>query len=71
MISNKGKRGGCRPGAGRPRGSIINPLLKREGLGNFRLPLWLIEWLREQPESGGRLIERALMKTYKIKPPEI
>ena len=70
-MSPKGKRGGPQPGAGRPKGSTIDPLLKRRRLGGFRLPMWMIEWLNEQPESGGRLIEKALMKTYKLKKPKI
>ena len=33
---------------------------------NVRLPLWLSKWLKRQKESQGRLIEKALIETYKI-----
>lgn len=35
----------------------------------FKLPQWLLDWLRDQPQSQAVLIENALCKTYKLKPP--
>lgn len=62
-------RGGKRPGAGRPKGSTMPRELKRK-VFNVRLPAWLCKWLTEHPESTGRLIERALIMTYKLKEPK-
>lgn len=42
--------------------------LKREQC-NFRLPRWLIDWLDEQPDGNGEVIEAALIKAHKLKPP--
>ena len=36
----------------------------------IRLPLWLIEWLREQPQSQAVLIEDALVAAHGIEPPQ-
>ena len=55
-------RGGKRPGAGRPTGS------DRVGI-YVRLPGWLVEWLREQPESQAELIEQALTEQHELNPP--
>lgn len=33
---------------------------------NVSLPLWLIEWLREQDESQALLIREALIKHYRL-----
>ncbi len=60
-------RGGKRPGAGRPKDSTMPRELKRK-VFNVRLPAWLCKWLTEHPESSGRLIERALIMTYGLKP---
>ncbi len=38
-------------------------------LNGFRLPQWMVDWLIRQPESAEMLIEKALLETYKIKPP--
>lgn len=46
-----------------------NPALRRETI-NARLPAWLRDWLESQPESGGVLIERALIKAHKLKAPK-
>jgi len=35
-----------------------------------RLPLHIIRWLQDHPESAGRLVERALVMTYDIKEPK-
>lgn len=34
-----------------------------------RVPQWLQDWLETQEVSDGELIERALINTYKLKPP--
>ena len=65
----KSGRGGPRPGAGRPKGSTIPEGEKRKRF-QVRLPQHIIKWLREQPESAGRLVERALVKVYQIKEPK-
>jgi hypothetical protein len=69
MVNKKVKsgRGGKRPGAGRPLGSTY-PEEKRRKPVNIRLPVWLADWLKNHPESSGRLIERALKMTYNLKP---
>ncbi len=59
-------RGGSREGAGAPKKP---PLLKKEPI-NVKLPRWLIEWLDDQPESRAVLIEDALKRRHKLKPPE-
>ena len=65
----KSGRGGWR-GGGRPKGSTIPPHLKRINLNNFRLPQWNVDWLKAQPGSGGRLIEEAIIRYYKLEPPD-
>jgi hypothetical protein len=60
-------RGGYRPGAGRPKTATR---LKRVKLTPFRLPQWIVDWLRARPESGGQLIEEALINHFKLKPPD-
>ena len=62
-------RGGKRPGAGRPKGSTIPEDHKRQRY-QVRLPLHIIRWLQNHPESAGRLVERALVMTYDIKEPK-
>lgn len=58
--------GGKREGAGR---QPAPPLLKKEPI-SVKLPKWLIDWMREQPESRAVLIEEALKRRHKLKPPE-
>ena len=70
MGNFKSGRGGARPGAGRPKGPSIPDHLRRVKLTKFRLPQWIIDWLDEQPESGGRVIERALIMTCGLKEPK-
>jgi hypothetical protein len=65
-IKFKSGRGSYR-GGGRPKGSTISPQLKRESLTNFRLPKWIIDWIKSQERSGGRVIEEALIKHYRLK----
>lgn len=50
------------------RCSPRNPEEIRQNVG-FRLPRWIIDWLRRQPESQGQLIEKGLVKTYNLKKP--
>jgi hypothetical protein len=65
----KSGRGGYRKGGGRPKGSTIATHLKRVNLTGFRVPQWMIDWLKAQDRSGGRMIEEALIKYYKLEPP--
>ena len=67
MILNM--RGGKRPGAGRPKGSVYPPEKRRRNI-TVRIPSWLYDWLSNHPESSGRLIERALIMTYELKEPK-
>lgn len=46
----------------------IDPRLKKIPVG-YKLPRWLVEWIREQPESAAVLIEEALKACYGIEPP--
>lgn len=57
--------GGARDGAGR---KPAPPELKKIPVG-VKLPRWLVEWMREQPESQAVLIEDALKRRHKLKPP--
>jgi hypothetical protein len=43
-------------------------MLKKEPI-SVKLPKWLIEWMDAQPESRAVLIEDAICKRHKIKPP--
>jgi hypothetical protein len=56
-------RGGDRGGR-RPKGSTLPKHLKRIKLNDFRLPQWLVDWLKSHPRKGGRMIEKALMSFY-------
>ena len=67
----KSGRGGRRKGGGRPKGSTISPHLRRVNLPDFRLPQWIVDWLKSQEGSGGRIIEEALVKQYKLRQPAI
>jgi len=58
--------GGERKGVGRKPSP---PELKKIPVG-VKLPRWLVEWMRDQPESQAVLIEEALKKRHKLKPPE-
>jgi hypothetical protein len=59
--------GGKREGAGRP---TIDPQLRKEPVG-YKLPRWLVEWLRAQDTPAAQLIEDALRRRHKIKPPDV
>ena len=58
--------GGARQGAGRKPSP---PELKKEPI-SLKLPRWLIEWMDKQEESRAVLIEEALKRRHKLKPPE-
>jgi hypothetical protein len=60
-------RGGKREGAGRP---TLPESAKKIGI-LVKLPPWLIKWMDEQKTTKGRavLIEEALCKAHKLKPP--
>ncbi len=58
--------GGAREGAGR---KPAPPMLKKEPI-SLKLPRWLIEWMDDQPESRAVLIEEAMKRRHKLKPPE-
>lgn len=60
--------GGKRQGAGRPKGSTIPKSRKRQTV-TISLSPWVADWLRNHPESSGRLVERALIMVYGIKKP--
>jgi hypothetical protein len=61
------KFGGVQEGAGRPP---IPEELKKVQIG-LALPRWLIGWLDTKPESRAQVIEDALCKVHKIKPPKV
>jgi len=68
MIFKSG-RGGAREGAGRPKGirkKIKSPSEYRQTIG-VRLPAWIVDWIKAHPDPAGRIIENAILKTYKIK----
>jgi hypothetical protein len=62
----KQQHGGARPGAGRKK---IEPGRKKIPV-SYKLPAWLVEWLRLQPESQASLIEKALVRQYRIVRPD-
>ena len=66
----KSGRGGMREGGGRPKGTTISPHLKRVNLNNFRLPQWIVDWIKSQDYSGGRIIEEALINYYNLEHPD-
>lgn len=57
--------GGKREGAGR-KPAALN--LKKMPIA-VKLPQWLLDWMDTRPESRAVLIEDALRKRHKIKPP--
>lgn len=38
---------------------------------SLKLPRWLLAWMDTQPESRAVLIEEALKRRHKLKPPDI
>ena len=57
--------GGKRTGAGRPS---IDPELVKIPV-SYKLPRWLVEWLRDQDDSAANIIERSIKKSNKLKAP--
>lgn len=66
MIMKFSMKGGKREGAGRPQ---LDPRMVKVPVG-YRLPCWLVDWMRAQDQAQSELIETALCKTYKLKPPK-
>ena len=55
-----------------PRGAGRKPSppeLKKIPVG-YKLPRWIVDWLRAQDEPAAQLIEEALKARHKLKPPE-
>mgnify|MGYP006329776339 FL=1 len=44
------------------------PRLRRVNVP-LRLPEWLVQWMSEQAETPAELIEAALLKAHKLRPP--
>jgi hypothetical protein len=65
--SLKNKRGGAGRGQGR---KPLPENRKRIKLNDFRLPYWIVQWLKSQPESGSHLIEQAVFEKYQITRPD-
>lgn len=63
LTEYKSGRGGARKGAGRPFGSIKEQTRRRV---SFRLQVWLADWLKKNPGSQSRAIERALIGFYNL-----
>jgi len=36
---------------------------------SIKLPRWLLDWMAEQPHNRARLIEEAMIKVHRLKPP--
>lgn len=58
--------GGRRSGAGRPP---VDPELKKIP-ASYKLPRWLVYWLRAQDRPAAQLIEEALRRVHRIEPPK-
>lgn len=46
-----------------------DPEIKKIQVG-YRLPAWMVAWMRSQNKTQNELIETALIKQYNLKPPE-
>lgn len=57
--------GGARQGAGRKKFHYLIQRIR----GSHNLPRWMKIWMAEQPESESKLIEKAMLETYKLKEP--
>jgi hypothetical protein len=44
------------------------PALRRVNVP-VRLPAWLVEWMAQQPDTPAALIQAALLKSHKLRPP--
>lgn len=60
-------RGGPRTAG--PGKTIGRPATSNRIAISVRLPAWLVEWLRAQPESQAALIEAALVAKHRLTPP--
>lgn len=58
-------RGWKREGAGLPP---IDPKMVKVPVG-YKIPRWLVDWLRSQDVPAAQLIEDALRRRHKLKPP--
>jgi len=72
FLVSKSQRGGPRtPGPGKTIGRPpLPPELRRVKCGWFTLPPWLAEWLKDQPEAAGHIVEAALVEKYHLTPPQ-
>ncbi len=59
-MGKKNTHGGMRPGAGRKAGVSTIPPEKKKIPYSTNLRREQIEWLREQPESAGKILERLI-----------
>ena len=59
--------GGKRQGAGRPP---IDSRMVKVPVG-YKLPRWLVEWLRGQDVPAAQLIEGALCERHQLRPPGV
>ena len=62
--SENNMRGGKQKGAGR---KPVPTHLKRNRMTGVRIQQWLLERLMQHPGSKGQLIERLLIKEFKLK----
>ncbi|MDD5001529.1 MAG: hypothetical protein PHO55_11170 [Thiomonas arsenitoxydans] len=53
----------------RPGRPAADPVLKKVPVG-YKLPAWLVDWLRGQDRPAAQLIEEALRKQHDLNPPE-
>lgn len=58
--------GGARKGVGRPK---IDPELLKIPV-NYKLPRWLVEWLRNEEKPAAQLIEAALIEKHGLVRPK-
>ena len=55
-----------KPGGGR---KPTSPELTRIKLTDFRLPRWLVDWIKGQPRSGGEVVKEAVVSYYHLDEP--
>lgn len=58
----KSQHGGKRTGSGQKK---MDPKLRKQPV-SYKLPGWLLTWLRAQDRPSAQLIEEALTKQYKL-----
>jgi hypothetical protein len=46
----------------------VSPALKKVPVG-YKLPAWLVDWLRAQKRPAAQLIEESLCQQHDLKPP--